>query len=115
MNPLSEANLHALISPHAPGKPFVGGADININLDFGLNSKGFTVNGVHFIEPNVPLLLQLMSGAKTAQELLPDGSVYVLPRNKVVEITMPALNIGGPVCVFQSFIVFANTNAVWVT
>ncbi|KAJ3529376.1 hypothetical protein NMY22_g9023 [Coprinellus aureogranulatus] len=37
-----------------------------------------------------------MSGAKTAQELLPAGSVYTLPRNKVVELSIPGGSTGQP-------------------
>uniref|UniRef100_A0A8H7Y8Y7 Laccase n=1 Tax=Psilocybe cubensis TaxID=181762 RepID=A0A8H7Y8Y7_PSICU len=97
VNLLSEAKLRPLLlDPRAPGKPYPGGADVNINLDMSMNSQGFTINGKNFHEPSVPLLLQLMSGAKTAQELLPDGPLFVLPRNKVIELTMPAGVVGGP-------------------
>lgn len=99
-NLLSEAKLRPLLKdPRAPGRPVSGGADVNINLVMSMNNKGFTVNGKNFHEPSVPLLLQLMSGAKTAQELLPDGPLYVLPRNKVIELTMPAGVVGGPVSI----------------
>lgn len=98
VNLLSEAKLRPLLKdPRAPGRPVPGGADVNINLVMSMNSQGFTVNGKNFHEPSVPLLLQLMSGAKTAQELLPDGPLYILPRNKVIELTMPAGVVGGPV------------------
>lgn len=44
-----------------------------------------------------PVLLQILSGAVTAASLLPAGGVYELPPNKVIELSMPALAIGGPV------------------
>jgi len=96
--PLVETNLHPLVNTGAPGKPFPGGADVNINLNLSVNltSTRFFVNGVSFVPPTVPVLLQVLSGAKTAQELLPPGSVYVLPRNKVVEVSIPGGVIGGP-------------------
>ncbi|KAE9405284.1 Cupredoxin [Gymnopus androsaceus JB14] len=53
---LREADLHPLENPGAPGKPYPGGADV------------------------------ILSGKKHAQDLLPKGSVYTLPRNKVIEI-----------------------------
>nr|BAU94247.1 laccase [Pholiota microspora] len=97
-NPLLETNLHPLVNAAAPGIPTVGAADVNINLDieFSFTTLRFTVNNATFIPPSVPVLLQIMSGAMTAQDLLPPGSVYVLPPNKVIEISMPGGATGGP-------------------
>ena len=86
--PLNEANLHPLLNPAAPGAPHAGGADVQLNLEFGLGNFRFSINGVSFNPPTVPVLLQILSGAKTAADLLPTGSIYVLPPNKVIEITM---------------------------
>jgi hypothetical protein len=57
----------------------------------------FSVNGTAYDPPSVPVLLQIMSGARDPKDLLPAGSVYSLPRNKVVEVTFPGLNAAGPV------------------
>ncbi|RDB26960.1 Laccase-1 [Hypsizygus marmoreus] len=97
-NPLVETNLHPLINPAAPGLPMPGAADVNINLAaaFDFTTLKFKVNGATFIPPTVPVLLQIMSGAQTAQDILPAGSVYSLPPNKVVEISMPGGSIGSP-------------------
>ena len=97
--PLVETNLHPLVNPAAPGKPFQGGADVNINLNFEFNftTGTFFINGASFVPPTVPVLLQVLSGAKTAQQLLPPGSVYVLPRNKVIEVSLPGGTAGAPV------------------
>jgi iron transport multicopper oxidase len=89
--PLAEGNLHPLVNPGAPGQHHVGGADVLLNLDFGLNGSRFSINNVSFNPPSVPVLLQILSGAKTAQDLLPTGSVYVLPHNKVIELSMPSV------------------------
>ncbi|EDR14430.1 laccase, multicopper oxidase, benzenediol:oxygen oxidorectuctase [Laccaria bicolor S238N-H82] len=96
--PMLETSLHPLTNPGAPGKPVAGGADVNINLNITFNATEllFTVNGASFQPPTVPVLLQILSGAKTAQDLLPSGSVYTLPRNKVVEVTMPGGAAGSP-------------------
>ncbi len=56
----------------------------------------FTVNGTTFEAPSVPVLLQILSGAQNAQDLLPSGSVYSLPSNATVELSIPAFAIGGP-------------------
>jgi iron transport multicopper oxidase len=99
--PLKESNLHALYSPLPPGKPFAGGADVVLNIatGFDFSSIEYTMNGVSYIPPTVPVLLQILSGARTAQDLLPKGSVLSLPPNKVIEISIPGtgLAIGGPV------------------
>jgi iron transport multicopper oxidase len=98
-NPMIETNLHPSTNAAAPGVATPGAADVNINLDinFDLTSLLFTVNNATFVPPSVPVLLQIMSGAKLATDLLPSGSVYVLPRNKVIEISMPGGAIGSPV------------------
>ncbi|KAF9524417.1 yellow laccase [Crepidotus variabilis] len=98
--PLVESNLHPLANAGAPGTPTPGAVDVPLNLDikFGAGANGlkFTVNDATFTPPNVPVLLQILSGARTAQELLPAGSVYTLPPNKVVEISIPGGTTGFP-------------------
>jgi hypothetical protein len=97
-NPLLETNLHPLENPGAPGKHEIGGADIAIHLDmtFEYPAYAFRINGVQFVPPTVPVLLQILSGART-QDLLPAGSVYSLPPNKVIEVSIPGLANGAPV------------------
>jgi len=96
--PLIETNLHPLIHSPVPGKPVPGGADININLNIGfvidIDVGLFTVNGVPFESPTVPVLLQILSGAKNASDLLPQGSIYGLGINKSVELTIPGGTLG---------------------
>lgn len=98
INPLVETNLHPFDNPAAPGIPTLGAADVSLTLDVQFNSKdlNYTVNNASFVPPSVPVLLQIISGSSTPQDLLPSGSVYVLPRNKVIEISIPPA-IGGPV------------------
>ncbi|RXW16493.1 hypothetical protein EST38_g9361 [Candolleomyces aberdarensis] len=97
-NPLLETDLHPLTSPAAPGIPTPGAADVNINLDilFDFASLAFQVNGVTFHEPTVPVLLQILSGASSAASLLPAGSIYELPANKVIELSIPGGSVGSP-------------------
>lgn len=100
VNPLVESNLIPVDSPAAPGQPEVGGADIVMNLDLGFDATAlnFTINGVSFVPPTVPVLLQILSGTVDATALLPAGSVYTLAANKVVELSIPAGMVpGGPV------------------
>ena len=98
-NPLLEQDLHPFnTSDVVPGSPNLGEADVSINLDIGFNATSFlfTVNNATFTPPTAPVLLQILSGARTAQELLPSGDVYVLPSNKVIEVTIPGGNGLGP-------------------
>ncbi|KAG7450874.1 laccase [Guyanagaster necrorhizus] len=85
-----EVDLHPLESPGAPGEPVPGGADLvlNITLGFDANTNVFLMNGVEFVPPTVPVLLQILSGAQRAQDLLPPGSIYGLPLNKTIEINL---------------------------
>jgi iron transport multicopper oxidase len=101
--PFDETQLVPLFPQRAPGKPHAGGADININLGISFNvtaenQKYLTLGGKAFSNPSVPVLLQILSGAKDASSLSPSGSVYALPKNKVIELYMPASTVdtGGP-------------------
>ncbi|RPD57148.1 Cu-oxidase-domain-containing protein [Lentinus tigrinus ALCF2SS1-7] len=87
---LLETDLHPLASMPVPGQPTQGGADLNLNMAFNFDGTNFFINGESFTPPTVPVLLQIISGANTAQDLLPSGSVYSLPSNSSIEITFPA-------------------------
>ncbi|KAG6887120.1 hypothetical protein C0995_001345, partial [Termitomyces sp. Mi166 len=73
-NRLLETNLHPLADPAVSGVPTPGAADVDLNL------------ACH----------RILSGAKTAQDLLPPGSVCTLSRNKVVEVSIPGGTVGAP-------------------
>ncbi|KAJ7098631.1 laccase lcc5 [Mycena belliarum] len=99
VKPLLETDLKPLIPVPVPGLPKVGGADVTINLNIGVNATAlkYFMNGVSYTPPAGPALLQIMSGARTAQSLLPSGSYYELPPNKVIEVSIPGdVNPGGP-------------------
>jgi iron transport multicopper oxidase len=96
---VDELLLHPLQNPGAPGSPYPGGADMVINMTLGFNITAgfFTVNGVEYISPTVPVLLQILSGTQVAQDLLPSGSVYGLPKNSTIEINLIGGDaLGGP-------------------
>ncbi|KAG6887009.1 hypothetical protein C0992_001200 [Termitomyces sp. T32_za158] len=94
-NPLVETSLHPLEDPGAPGGS--APADISLCLNVTRVNGRFAINGASFQPPNVPVLLQIMSGARSAQDLLPAGNVYTLPRNKTVELIIPGGSVGSPV------------------
>jgi iron transport multicopper oxidase len=116
VNPLREINLHALTNPAAPGKPYVGGADVVLNIKHAFDPAlfKFVMNGHPWDPPSVPAFLQIMSGAKTAQELMPNGSYYALPRNKVIELSLPGTGAdqGGPVSLLLVRICYGMLTAV---
>ncbi|KAJ3795512.1 laccase [Lentinula aff. detonsa] len=100
---LDENDLRPLELPGAPGKPYPGGADLVLNLTMGFgvapgaSAPAFFMNNVTYVSPKVPVLLQILSGKQSAQDLLPSGSVYTLPRNKIIEINLFGGDaIGGP-------------------
>ncbi|KAF9445549.1 multicopper oxidase [Macrolepiota fuliginosa MF-IS2] len=97
-NALVETDLHPLVSPFAPGRPQADGADMTVNLTFGFDptTKKYSVNGAVFEPPSVPVLLQILNGARTPEELLPAGGVITVPRNKVIQVNVPSGLRGGP-------------------
>ncbi|KAJ7513132.1 laccase, partial [Mycena galericulata] len=66
-------------------------ADIKINLEIGIDVQGnaFTVNGNTYAPPSIPVLLQILSGATNPHDIMPNGSVFSIPRDKLVEVTIP--------------------------
>ncbi|KAI9057776.1 multicopper oxidase [Trametes sanguinea] len=91
--PLVETNLHPLKPMQVPGRSGVGNVDYAKTLNFNFNGTNFFINNATFTPPTVPVLLQILSGAHNAQDLLPAGSVYTLPPHSAIEITMPATTL----------------------
>ncbi|KAF8888308.1 laccase-5 [Infundibulicybe gibba] len=81
---LQETQLHPLTDPAAPGAPYLGGVDRALRLELGFNA------------PVDPCLLQILAGKYKPEDLMPAGSIYRLPRNKTIEVTVPAFALGGP-------------------
>jgi len=87
----------ALMVPYkaipAPGRPFVNSTDVvNHDLVLNLTSEGFVINGHRFRPPSVDVLLQILSHAKKPEDVLPPGSVILLPRNSTIQLKF--LNAG---------------------
>ncbi|KAI0822637.1 phenoloxidase [Trametes gibbosa] len=93
--PLKETDLYPLQAMPVPGSPVSGGVDKAINFAFAFNGTNFFINGATFQPPSAPVLLQIMSGAQDASDLLPYGSIYSLPSNATIELTFPA-SAGAP-------------------
>ncbi|VDB85211.1 unnamed protein product [Peniophora sp. CBMAI 1063] len=88
--PLVETNLHPLVPTPPPQV-----ADKTIPLQISLNGS-FFVNNHTYTPPETPVLLQILGGNKTAQSLVPEGSIYELEPNTVVDLIIPGGSLGGP-------------------
>ncbi|KAF8623777.1 hypothetical protein AX15_006218 [Amanita polypyramis BW_CC] len=79
------------VMPLVPSNMSHGEPDVKINLNITINKPmgNFSINGHQFIPPTLPVLLQIIGGTVDANKLLPSGSVYTLPPNKLVEVTIP--------------------------
>ncbi|KAI0666083.1 laccase B [Trametes maxima] len=95
-SPLVETDLVPLTNAAAPGQPVAGGVDFAMSLNFSFNGSNFFINGDTFVPPTVPVLLQILSGAQSAADLLPGGSVYTLPSNATIEISFPVTATNAP-------------------
>ncbi|KAI0317678.1 laccase lcc6 [Amylostereum chailletii] len=95
-SPMVETDLHPLVASPVPGTHAAGGADINLTLNLAFSAGSYLVNNASFAPPSVPVLLQILSGSTSATNLLPNGSVYTLEKNKVVEVTVPGGVAGAP-------------------
>ncbi|KAI0771657.1 laccase B [Trametes elegans] len=94
--PLNETDLVPLDSPAAPGEAVEGGVDYAMSLSFSFNGSNFFINDNTFVPPTVPVLLQILSGASSASDLLPSGSIYTLPTNSTIEIAFPITSTNAP-------------------
>ncbi|KAJ8073251.1 laccase, multicopper oxidase, benzenediol:oxygen oxidorectuctase [Marasmius tenuissimus] len=92
---MNEADLHPLENPGAPGLPFPGGVDHAINLHLSTSGDKFAFNGVSYESPSLPVLLQVLSGARDPGSLLPEGSVYELPANATIEVSFTGGGVKG--------------------
>nr|UDP83128.1 laccase 14 [Cyathus bulleri] len=75
-----------------PGEPHINGADASYNIAIAFNplTFKFKVNGATYDPPTVPILLQTLSGAVNPSDLVPADSIYPLPKNKVIQLSIPA-------------------------
>jgi len=86
---LLDEEMHP-IAEEMPGKLGAGAPDFPIVLNIAQPAAPFfDINGISYISPTVPVLLQILSGAKQPTDLLPSEQVFVVPRNKIVQVTIP--------------------------
>ncbi|EJF61592.1 laccase [Dichomitus squalens LYAD-421 SS1] len=90
-NLLNEVDLHPLVPRKTPGTPTKDGVDKAISMRFSFNKSSYNyyINNVSFVPPTTPVLLQILSGAQSAQDLMPRNSIYALPMHSSIEISFP--------------------------
>lgn len=95
---LNETDLHPIDNAPVPGNPTPNGADVTFNLTLGFDERlfKFSINGNIYTPPSVPILLQIMSGARHPRDFFPPGEVLTVERFKTVQINFPSGLIGGP-------------------
>ena len=85
-NYLNETLLRSLYA--LPPRLLEPNPDVRINVVMSKDgfNYNFKINGVQYTSPSVPVLMQIMNGA-LSWEIAPTQSIYLLPRDKVVEVT----------------------------
>ncbi|KAL0947899.1 hypothetical protein HGRIS_010534 [Hohenbuehelia grisea] len=86
---LDDADLHP-IAQVGPGMLGDGPPDVAITLNITQpNPPFFDINGISYLSPSVPVILQLLSGAVKPQDVLPTEQLFFLPKNKLIEVSIP--------------------------
>ncbi|THU89658.1 laccase2 [Dendrothele bispora CBS 962.96] len=86
---LDDAEMHP-IAAEGPGKLGDGPADRTYVLKITQpNQPFFDINGISYVSPPVPVLLQIMSGASEATDFLPSEQVFLIEQDEIVDIVIP--------------------------
>ncbi|KAJ7464445.1 Cu-oxidase-domain-containing protein [Mycena latifolia] len=83
--PLNEWELTPLVPIPAP--PF----DIELTFltSMTVNKTQWNINNISYISPEVPTLLKILEGAQSQADFNETENTFVLPANKVVQVTFP--------------------------
>nr|AGY56175.1 laccase 7 [Volvariella volvacea] len=87
---LFEPDLHPVVNPGAPGVAQSNGVDIDLVISIAFTSGRFFLDGTSYTSPDMPSLLQILSGTP-ASDLLSPGSYIPLPANKTIQISFPVI------------------------
>ncbi|KAF9462321.1 multicopper oxidase-domain-containing protein [Collybia nuda] len=91
---LREQDLVPLISANLGSRTPDVSITLNIGADFEHNL--FLINDKVYTPPPIPVLLQIMNGSVEPFSIMPTGSVIVLPRNKLIAVTVPGGSVFAP-------------------
>ncbi|KAK0478771.1 laccase [Armillaria novae-zelandiae] len=109
---LNDADMHP-IAQEGPGKLGDGPPDVAYTLSITQpNPPFFDINGISYISPSVPVLLQILSGAAKPQDFLPSvatDKIFLLPPNKTIEISIPGA--GGHLYMGHNFDIIRTSNS----
>jgi iron transport multicopper oxidase len=84
-----DVDLHP-IAQEGPGKLGSGPPDVAYNLVIAQpNPPLFDINGISYVSPTLPVLLQILSGAALPQDFLPSENILLLPPNATIDISIP--------------------------
>ncbi|KAJ7615925.1 laccase [Roridomyces roridus] len=104
---MDDSLMHPIAS-QGPGQLGSGPPDFAVTLNIQQpNPPLFDINGVSYVSPTLPVLLQLLSGAAQPTDFLPSEQVIVLPTNSIVDISIPGAGVHG-----HNFDVILESNAV---
>ncbi|KAJ7176104.1 putative laccase 1d precursor [Mycena crocata] len=86
---MDDGLMHPIASEH-PGQLGSGPPDFAMTLNIAQpTAPFFEINGVSYLSPSLPVLLQLLSGAAKPHDFLPSEQVILLPSNSIIEISIP--------------------------
>ncbi|KAI0322955.1 laccase 6 [Amylostereum chailletii] len=84
---LDDAEMHP-IAQVGPGG--LDGPAHSIQLNIAQpNPPFFDINNISYISPTVPVLLQILSGAKNPEDFFPSEQVFTIPPNTIIEVFIP--------------------------
>ncbi|KAL0958290.1 hypothetical protein HGRIS_000437 [Hohenbuehelia grisea] len=83
-----------LIPYGVPSEP-AAEPDVKLDLNITTHEDSYLINGRSFESPSMPVLLQLLNGADPLATM-PNNSIVYLPRNKLIEISIPGGALLGP-------------------
>ncbi|KAJ7121665.1 laccase 6 [Mycena epipterygia] len=86
---LDDSLMHPIAS-QGPGNLGSAPADFAVTLNIAQpNAPFFDINGISYLSPSLPVLLQLLSGASKPADFIPSEQLILLPSNSIIEISIP--------------------------
>ncbi|KAF9447936.1 multicopper oxidase [Macrolepiota fuliginosa MF-IS2] len=87
---LADKDMHPIAQEGPKGLGSgLAGKSIVLTIDNLINPPFFGTNNISYISPSIPVLLQLLSGEKWPKDLLPSEQVFIIERNKIIDVTFP--------------------------
>ncbi|KAF7360966.1 Laccase 3 [Mycena sanguinolenta] len=108
---MDDSLMHPIAS-QGPGNLGSGPADFSMVLNIAQpNAPFFDINGISYLSPSLPVLLQLLSGAAKPSDFLPSEQIIILPSNSIIDITIPGMGAHPFHLHGHNFDVILETNA----